>query len=180
MDVFESGIFYGEKLHPSKTNMGDAEYDNFLGLGNPEKRAARKQAKAEKKLEKAKTANPRKAARLTKSATRKLAKVDKIVNKFGLMQTSIVDVGTQDETDSVLASADKGTVSTQSATIQPATSMTEQPVCNGGGYGGDMPPTPAPKTDTTKMLLYGGIGLATIFVVGMLLSRKGEMKMATN
>jgi hypothetical protein len=170
MDVFESGIFYGEKLHPSKTNMGD---DDFANFGNPEKRAARKQAKAEKKLEKAKTANPRRAARLTKAATRKLAKVDKIVNKFGLTQTSIVDVGTQDESDDVLASADKGTIGTQ-----PATTTTQQPVCNGGGYEGDM--MPVPKMDTTKMLLYGGIGLATIFAVGMLLSRKGEMKMATH
>lgn len=174
MDVFESGMFYGEKLHPSNTSMGDVEYDNFLGMGNPEKRAARKQEKAEKKLAKAETANPKKAAKLTKSANRKLAKVDKIVNKFGLQQTTIVDVGTQDENDTVLASADKGTIATQPATAP------EQPVCTAGDYMGTMPDMPAPKMDTTKMMIYGGIGLATLFLVGVLLSRKGEIKMAAN
>jgi hypothetical protein len=180
MDVYENGIFYGPKLHPAQADVADADFSNLFGLGNPEKRAARKQAKAEKKLAKAQTANPKKAARLTKAANRKLVKVDKIVNKYGLTQTSVVDVGTQDEEDEVLNTTATGVVATQpvlTAVPAPAVTPTNAPVCMGGmGYYEE---TPQPKTDMTKIMIYGGIGLATIFMVGVLLSRKGEVKMAT-
>ncbi len=184
MDVFEQGIFYGEKLHPSKTGQGipDADdYNNFLGLGNPEKRAARKQAKAEKKLAKAEHANPKKAARLREAAARKLGKVEKINQKYGLnTPSSSVDVGTQNDNDSVLSTTIPS-MSAQASTTQVAavaqTTTTEQPqyapVYENANYG-------KPPVDYTRMAIYGGIGLATIFMVGVLLSRKGELKMAKN
>lgn len=178
MDVYENGLFYGPKLHPSQSGQGDADFSNLFGLGNPEKRAAKKQAKAEKKLAKAQTANPKKAARLTKAANRKLVKVDKIVNKYGLTQATVVDVGTQDEEDEVLNTTATGVVSTQPVLTAVPAPVAPAPVCVGGMGMGDYYEQPKPKTDVTKLMIYGGIGLATIFMVGVLLSRKGEVKMA--
>jgi len=184
MDVFEKGNFYGTKLHPSNSAQGipDADdFSNFLGLGNPEKRAARKQAKAEKKLEKAEHANPKKAARLRAAAGRKLGKVEKINQRYGLNPpSSSVDVGTQNENDSVLNTTNPIATS-QAATTQvaatAATITTEQPQ-----YAPMYEDTNSGKApvDYTRMAIYGGIGLATIFVVGVLLSRQGELKMAKN
>lgn len=159
MDVFEGGNFYGQ-LHPGQIN---SDYSNFLGLGDPAKRAAKKEQKALEKLEKAKTANPKRAATLTKNANRKLSKAQTLYQKAGGLSNIAPLVP--------LAPLEDFTVS-------------DSPPLQQDQLAGPTPteqytnPDDRAPVNTSKVLIYGGIGLATLFMLGVLLSRKGEIKMA--